>query len=248
MRLADLGGSLLRAAVSEMICATSEENSLPAPPCPVELGTTTALLFLAISLKACMYSSATRSCTASFPRLFFFTADAMSSIPCPIAFDLAIIELASPIAVFIFSTFSASDPRISDLLLPSATFTSLCFSASESRICARFLLSASAWSSIALRTLSGGWMSRISYRRQRTPQGLAASLMPTTINVLRASRSSKVLSRVSLPSSDRIRVCASRDMARCGSSTPYEAATASSTFMYRTPSMLMVTLSRVIAI
>ena len=88
---------------------------------------------------------------------------------------------------------------------------------------ARLRRSASACSSIAARTALGGEMSRISYRMHEMPQSLAAALMALTMFSLRVSRSLKVLSSEILPISDRIVVCASCVIAKCGSSTPYAA-------------------------
>jgi hypothetical protein len=61
------------------------------------------------------------------------------------------------------------------------------------------------------------------------PQLAAASLMALTMFELSWSRSRKVSSSVSLPISERIVVCASCVMAKCGSSTPYDALYASTT-------------------
>ena len=79
------------------------------------------------------------------------------------------------------------------------------------------------------------------------PHVAAALLMAATMALLSESRSLKVRSRLYLPSSLRMVVCASCVTAQMGSDTPYEAACASTTRTYSTPSMVMVTLSRVMA-
>lgn len=113
---------------------------------------------------------------------------------------------------------------------------------------ARFRRSASASSAMAASTALGGAMSRISYRMHEMPHSSAAALIALTMLSLRSSRSLKVLSSEILPISERIVVCASCVMAKCGSSTPYAALKASTTFTYSTPSMEMLTLSRVMAV
>mmetsp|Transcript_12829 Transcript_12829/g.27964 ORF Transcript_12829/g.27964 Transcript_12829/m.27964 type:complete len:220 (-) Transcript_12829:320-979(-) len=217
------------------------------PAFAASAGIITVLPSFASLPNASTYCSATRRATASAPCRFAM-ASATSRSASAVASALSRIASACPFAVLICCCCCASDDRIVAAFCPSAMLISLCCSPSESRIFARFLRSASAWSSIAFRTFAGGLISRISYRRHVIPHAFAASLIACTILVLSVSRSSNVLSSVSLPSSDRIVVCARSVSARYGFSTPYDAAFGSSTFAYSTPSMLIVTLSRVIAI
>ena len=152
--------------------------------------------------KAATYRSARRSAAASAP-------------PCSIAEATALIAPASasasaataaawPSALFTASSFAAWDSRTTRAAFPSATLIADCLWPSDSRTCARFRLSASACSSMAARTPGGGWMSLISYRMQRRPQSAHASWMEATMAAFSEARSSKVLSSVIFPSSDRI--------------------------------------------
>ena len=103
---------------------------------------------------------------------------------------------------------------------PSAMLMALCLCPSLSRISARLLRSAVTWRCMAATTPSGAWISRISYRRQTTPQSRAASLIASVMLVLRAARSRRTWSRVRRPISERMVVCASCEMAYSASSTP----------------------------
>mmetsp|Transcript_11783 Transcript_11783/g.35935 ORF Transcript_11783/g.35935 Transcript_11783/m.35935 type:complete len:202 (-) Transcript_11783:764-1369(-) len=168
---------------------------------PTFIGITTVLCFAASSAKAWIYCSAMRRATASSPS---FESIDLARIPSPSAVALAFVKIASdsPCALFVFSIILPSETRILAVLCPSATLISLFCSASESRIWARFLRSASACNSMAFLTPAGGEISLISYRKQRIPQGVVASLMPRTILAFSDSLSRKVSSRDSFPSSD----------------------------------------------
>ena len=78
----------------------------------------------------------------------------------------------------------------------------------------------SACMSMTLLTDAEGRMSLISYRKHSTPHGWEAMFNVCTIDSFSDSRSSNVLSRVILPSSDRMVVCASCVTANAGSWEP----------------------------
>mmetsp|Transcript_145046 Transcript_145046/g.404060 ORF Transcript_145046/g.404060 Transcript_145046/m.404060 type:complete len:231 (+) Transcript_145046:361-1053(+) len=199
-------------------------------------GTTIVLDCRAISFHAPTHCSATRRAAAFSPPRELEIALLNNLMPSAVALARSRIACASP-----------SARRMADWRLPCAKFTSLCLSPSLCRTSARRRRSASACISMACLMDEGGMMSRISYLKTWTPQACAASLTIVTMAAFSVSRSSKVLSSVILPISERMVVCASCITAYTGSCTPYEAWYASTTRKKSTPSMLMVTLSFVMA-
>mmetsp|Transcript_789 Transcript_789/g.2212 ORF Transcript_789/g.2212 Transcript_789/m.2212 type:complete len:259 (+) Transcript_789:204-980(+) len=203
---------------------------------PAFAGTIIVVVLRAISFHAATYCSATRRAAASLPALEVEMASLSDLMPSAVALARSRMDAASPSAL-----------RMAARRLPSAMFTSLCLSPSLCRTSARRLRSASACISMACLMDCGGTMSRISYLRTWMPHSFAAALTINRMAAFVVSRSSKVLSRLILPISERIVVCASCMTAAMGSLTPYEAWYASTTRRKITPSMLIVTLSFVIA-
>mmetsp|Transcript_99428 Transcript_99428/g.222883 ORF Transcript_99428/g.222883 Transcript_99428/m.222883 type:complete len:204 (+) Transcript_99428:135-746(+) len=172
-------------------------------------GTTIVLDDRAISFHAPTYCSATRSAAAFSPPWDVLMAALSNLIPSAVALARSRMACASP-----------SARRIAACRLPCAKFTSLCLSPSLWRTSARRLRSASACISMACLMDVGGMMSRISYRKTWMPHACAASLTMETMAAFIMSRSSKVLSKVIFPISDRIVVCANCITANTGSCTP----------------------------
>mmetsp|Transcript_25694 Transcript_25694/g.65270 ORF Transcript_25694/g.65270 Transcript_25694/m.65270 type:complete len:254 (-) Transcript_25694:427-1188(-) len=210
-------------------------------------GSSSVVDCLATLENACTYFSATMSAAASDPPPDLRAA-ATDWMACAVAADVLRMASASPAARLIASCLDASDARITCCLEPSATLMDDWRAPSDSRMDARLRRSASACSSMACTMPRGGRMSLISYLMHVRPHASAAPLMEATMLALSASRSSNVLSRVILPSSDLMVVCASCDTAYSALSTPYDALCGSTTLMYSTPSMVMVTLSFVMAV
>mmetsp|Transcript_51707 Transcript_51707/g.110558 ORF Transcript_51707/g.110558 Transcript_51707/m.110558 type:complete len:248 (-) Transcript_51707:383-1126(-) len=176
---------------------------------PGSAGTTIVFDCLAISFQAATHCSATRKATAFSPQLELEIAELRSLIPSALALARSTMACASPWA-----------RRIAASRLPCAKFTSLCLSPSLWSTSARRRRSASACISIACLMDDGGMMSRISYLKHWMPQASAALLTMDTMAAFIVSRSSKVLSKVIFPISDRIVVCASCITAKIGSWTP----------------------------
>mmetsp|Transcript_66824 Transcript_66824/g.169468 ORF Transcript_66824/g.169468 Transcript_66824/m.169468 type:complete len:218 (-) Transcript_66824:582-1235(-) len=169
-------------------------------------GTIIVLDVRAISLQAATYCSATRKAAAFSPPAEPEMALLSNLMPSAVALARSKMACASP-----------SARRMAACRLPCAKFTSLWRSPSLCKTSARLRRSASACISMACLMAVGGVMSRISYRRTWRPQACAASFTMVTMAAFMISRSSKVLSRVILPISDRIVVCANCMTATMGS-------------------------------
>lgn len=125
-------------------------------------------------------------------------ASAMVWIACAVASARARMAFASPAASLAWRAMDASEARTVDCLKPSATLISAWRCPSDSRIEARFLRSAETCRCMSSTTRSGSEISRISQRRQATPQGLAAWLMASDGGICykRGIKSQRGLSRL----------------------------------------------------
>mmetsp|Transcript_56163 Transcript_56163/g.158284 ORF Transcript_56163/g.158284 Transcript_56163/m.158284 type:complete len:207 (+) Transcript_56163:385-1005(+) len=205
-----LVAALLRAASPRLTCP----KMLIAVPTiaagsPGLEGTMMVFDCFAISFHAPTHCSATRSAAAFSPPSDVTMAALSSLMPSAVARARSKMACASP-----------SARSIAAWRLPWARFTSLWRSPSLCSTSARRRRSASACISMACLMDAGGIMSRISYLRHLMPQASDALLTMETMAAFIDSRSSKVLSSVIFPISDRMVVCASCMRAKMGSLTP----------------------------